>query len=374
MSHSSGPASDRGASYRDIAAELAKEIESGAIAGGAFLPTEKDLQRRFGVSRTTVRRALQKLTVDGIAESIPNRGVVASRLGRAGARSIAFIDGYTIVLRRIYARLSSSFLQRGFHLVHIDSEAIGLENALRYATEQKFAGAMVWSFQGFAELPVVHAAAERMPIVILDHAIPGFEADIVSLDYFNMAREVVGELARSGRRQIGVTGMLDMLDITHQRFSGYMQGLFENDLNPSPRDFVFCRTSGPNLTDTHLLELRLQEPDRPDALFVMQDQWVPNIVDAVHRCGLRIPEDIALATIGDDVQVSVGGTGISAAHCDWDEFADLALDTLLDRMTGAQGPPRRLLASHKLERCEPNVSGEAVAAVHGAATVTVRKH
>jgi GntR family transcriptional regulator len=44
--------------YRDIAAELQKQIRLGAYAVGQLLPTETELMARFAASRQTVRKAL----------------------------------------------------------------------------------------------------------------------------------------------------------------------------------------------------------------------------------------------------------------------------------------------------------------------------
>lgn len=364
MGNQNGNGAGRGPSYRDIATSLAREIEEGTIPGGAFLPTEKDLRTRFAASRTTIRRALSKLAEDGLAENLPNRGMVARKAGRTVSRAIAFINGHSVVLRHIYSRLSSEFLKHGIHLIHVDSQALGLENSLDFALERGFDAAFIWSFQGFADQAVLDRARERMPIVVLDHVVPGLDVDIVTLDYFQMAKEVAEHLAGAGRRRIAVSGMLDMLDVTHSRFSGYMIGLFESGMQPYAKDFVFCCTSGEGKSDPFLFEARLKEQDRPDAVFVLQDEFVVPTVEAIFRTGLRIPEDVALATIGDDVQVSIGGLGVTAAHCNWDEFTDLALGAMLERLSGYTGPSRRIVASHKLVvrgTCGSNMEGRHLA-------------
>lgn len=338
----------RGLGYREIAAELARLVEEGAIAAGAFLPSEKDLQLRFRASRTTVRRALSKLVDDGLASSVPNRGVVVRRSGRRNTPAIAFVNGNTIVLRHIFSRLSSALLERGYHLVHIDSESLGVENSLQFAVERGFEGAFIWSFQGFYDLPAIRKSQEHLSLVVLDHAIPGLGADLVTLDYFAMASQIVRHLAEVGRRHIALTGMLDMLDVTQARFAGYLKGMFDAGFEPMARDFAFIWTSGMKAPDPHLLEKRLADADRPDALFVMQDEMVLPAAETIYRLGLRIPDDVALATIGDDIQVSAGGVGLTAAHCEWDAFADLALGAMLERLSGCAEPPRRLVAAHKL--------------------------
>src|SRR4249919_951061 len=52
--------------YRDIAAELQKEIRLGTTPVGELLPTETELMARFGASRQTVREALRIITEQGL--------------------------------------------------------------------------------------------------------------------------------------------------------------------------------------------------------------------------------------------------------------------------------------------------------------------
>src|SRR3546814_11070486 len=47
--------------YRTIAAELRSQITAGELGAGAVLPSEADLAGSYGVSRVTVRKALELL-------------------------------------------------------------------------------------------------------------------------------------------------------------------------------------------------------------------------------------------------------------------------------------------------------------------------
>lgn len=65
--------------YRLIADQLQREISVGVFAVGTLLPTERKLMLAYGVSRPTIRQAIQHLKT---------RGIVASRQG-SGSRIIA---------------------------------------------------------------------------------------------------------------------------------------------------------------------------------------------------------------------------------------------------------------------------------------------
>jgi DNA-binding FadR family transcriptional regulator len=60
--------------YERIADRLADEIRSGALAPGERLPGERDLARRLGVGRSSVREAIAALQVDGVVVTRPGSG------------------------------------------------------------------------------------------------------------------------------------------------------------------------------------------------------------------------------------------------------------------------------------------------------------
>ncbi|MDF4250456.1 GntR family transcriptional regulator [Streptomyces sp. WMMB303] len=64
-------ASPRG-TYAQVAETLRKKISSGKIREG--LPSEAKLMEQYGVSRSTIVRALKTLRADGVIESVPGSG------------------------------------------------------------------------------------------------------------------------------------------------------------------------------------------------------------------------------------------------------------------------------------------------------------
>ncbi len=83
--------------YHRVYREIAKEIESGVLEPGDRLPSERWLCDELGVSRATVRRAIEELVTDGLVEGRgrgsfvtgdalvepPNTLMSLSELGRA---------------------------------------------------------------------------------------------------------------------------------------------------------------------------------------------------------------------------------------------------------------------------------------------------
>lgn len=57
-----------------LARILREEIANGTYAASGMIPSESQLQQRHGVSRGTVRRAVDALEREGLVYTIPARG------------------------------------------------------------------------------------------------------------------------------------------------------------------------------------------------------------------------------------------------------------------------------------------------------------
>lgn len=76
----------------EITTILQAEIESGRLPPGELLD-ERTLAERFGVSRTPVREALQKLAVQNLVKIVPRQGVVVARMTITQLREVLELLG-----------------------------------------------------------------------------------------------------------------------------------------------------------------------------------------------------------------------------------------------------------------------------------------
>jgi DNA-binding GntR family transcriptional regulator len=78
--------------YRTLVRELRTAINAGQYANGKPLPTEIDLAKQRGISRTTVRRAFHDLVAEGFVYRVAGRGTFAVERSGHYLRQFGSID------------------------------------------------------------------------------------------------------------------------------------------------------------------------------------------------------------------------------------------------------------------------------------------
>jgi glucokinase len=102
--------------YHQIRCALADEIDNGQWQPGQQLPSESQLALRFGVSKITVRQAIQKLADLGYVRRERGRGTFVSKLNQVLAidlggtkTSMALVDGKGRISNKQMAPATASF-------------------------------------------------------------------------------------------------------------------------------------------------------------------------------------------------------------------------------------------------------------------------
>jgi DNA-binding GntR family transcriptional regulator len=67
--------------YVQIADEIARRIDSGALPPHRPIPSESDMVQEFGVARSTIRHAVANLRGRGLVYTVPQRGTYVADKG-----------------------------------------------------------------------------------------------------------------------------------------------------------------------------------------------------------------------------------------------------------------------------------------------------
>ena len=134
--------------YRAIADELRRRVEHGELAAGALLPSESDLSAAYGVSRVTVRKALDLLRDEGLVDSRQGFGwfvaadPVPQSLGRLGTIEAQLGELGVTSERRVVSFRFTAAPPRVRQILGVDTV---LEvRRVNHADGQPFARVTVW--------------------------------------------------------------------------------------------------------------------------------------------------------------------------------------------------------------------------------------
>jgi LacI family transcriptional regulator len=135
-----------------------------------------------------------------------------------------------------------------------------------------------------------------IPVVLVDREIRGVTLDSVTVDNQEGARSAVAHLISAGHSRVAIlTGKLH-LHIARDRFEGYRKALAGAGI---PFDESLLRDGTFRAEGAYHAGLSLLREQRPAAIFTANALMALGLLRAIKECGLRCPEDVAVATFDD---------------------------------------------------------------------------
>jgi GntR family transcriptional regulator len=190
--------------YRQLRALLGEEILTGQLRPGDRLPSESELVSSHGVSRITVRQALQALEVDGLVVRTPGKGTFVGE-GRKVAR-LARLTGFGENIRAVgqtpgYRTLAVTPIIDPVHATRLGLETD--DGMLRIERVLLADGVPVALAESFLPVRLLgNAAAELTPEVLDRSSLYGLVAEKAGLVLARAAEEV--EPVAAGSNEAGL--------------------------------------------------------------------------------------------------------------------------------------------------------------------------
>ena len=144
----------------------------------------------------------------------------------------------------------------------------------------------------------LHQVAQKMPLVIIGHLVPGLETQCLLADDYQGAYTATRYLLDLGHRRIAhITGILSHQD-SRQRHQGYQDALTQAG-HPIHKELIvegdFSAQSG-----VMAVEILLTRAPAFTAIFIANDQMAHGVCLALSRRGIRVPEDVSLVGFDDE--------------------------------------------------------------------------
>jgi LacI family transcriptional regulator/LacI family repressor for deo operon, udp, cdd, tsx, nupC, and nupG len=183
---------------------------------------------------------------------------------------------------------------------------------------------------------VLKCAESGMPMVSVDRSLANSPIDQVEVDNRLGAYEAVEHLIKLNHRRIGIiTGRLNV-STSRERKLGHDQALAAYGL-PVKKSYMrvgdYKQASGYALAE-ELLALA----DRPSALFVLNNLMVVGAIEAIHKRGLKIPQDVAIIGFDDLPWAEALDPPLTVVRQPTYEVGQAAVDLLLKRLETPKAP------------------------------------
>lgn len=193
---------------------------------------------------------------------------------------------------------------------------------------------------------VLRLAAAGMPIVSVDRSLAHGAIDTVEVDNRQGAFEAVDHLLRLGHRRVAMITGRQNVSTSRDRRLGYEEALAAHNLPVRP-DYI--RVGDYKQASGHALARELLAlPERPTALFVSNNLMTVGAMEAIHKQGLRIPEDMAIIGFDDLPWAEALDPPLTVVRQPAYEVGRAAAELLLKRLGNPAAPAAWLRLRPKL--------------------------
>ena len=314
-------------------------------------PRLADVAERAGVSKKTVSNVINDFPF--VAEATRAKVQLAiEELGyqpNVSARNLA--RGRTGLVALVIPRLDLPyFSELARHVVDVarnHSTAVVIEQvAGDKAAERRIVnGELSRRIDGMVYSPWATTAADlrrrtdTTPMVLIGEAIYDGHYDHVSIDNVASGRTATEHLLQLGRRRIAVIGTQrrNSRGAARERYDGYRQAHIDAGLEFDP-ELVRSAPRYDGEAGEAAMDSLLDVDPRPDAVFCFADLLALGAIRAIHRRGLRVPDDIAVVGHDDLAFGRVASPALTTIAPDKRQIAERALDLLERRIVSRSAP------------------------------------
>ena len=321
---------------------LKGRIESGFYPPGTQLPKEVDLAVELGVSRVTLRPALELLELERLVRREKGFGTFV-RDTKIGRTRLLVIISRNDPSQTDYAsnpfpyimpclQLEADRTNTSLEICDCQSlETLDARQCAARIAERGIQG-IIWMDNNFTgREPLLEPVRKTGLPVLLPHAnrsdadITGFT--VMGTNYRELTRDGLKYLAAQGHFRAAYIGDPDMRGI---RPENYLEWVEAAGLDPDPEllRLVEWRRGKQIVFEAVARLLDLSDP--PTAIFSYSDYLSLQIYEYLHGKKIRIPDDICVLTTGGQIGCDFLNPPLSSLDYCNQEIAGLAMKTMLE--------------------------------------------
>lgn len=293
--------------YKVITEWVQEEIRKGSLHYRERIPSEKELAEQFGVSRQTVRRALEDLNEAGIVESRRGSGTYVSMNARRPERGetriavmLTYVDTYIFpsIIRGIESELSREgcILQIAVNNNAVEKERMVLREFIRTRSVDGLIAEAVKSGLPNPNLDL-YRELEKMgiPVLFVNSYYRDLDLPHVSLDDRKAGYLAARHLLECGHTKIG--GIFKSDDGQgHFRYAGYTDALMEREIKVLGSRIIWLDSGESSELEEESRRILKRLKDCT-ACVCYNDEVAYKLTEILRKEAIRVPEDMSVVGI-----------------------------------------------------------------------------
>lgn len=356
--------------YRQIADHVCKAVQAGRLIAGQKLPSMSVLARQLGVSPLTINRSYEYLANQGIVKQKHGSGTyiqsqAKSQISRHEKRRVKHIyvaighetlshchNATLFIITDILGGVMDVLGQRETHVVYVKT----INETCLSEAKPDDAVLLLRTTQGYD--PIYHASLLKRNIRVASmwNMAPMTLAlsPNVSVNHKQTDRLACEHLLTCGYRKIGFIGRCnpDPEAIT-RKFLTYNHVMRNAGLDIYTR-YVRNATVTPGQAYAAAFDI-VKNGDLPDALFVDTDYKAMEVITALNEMGIRVPEDIGIASYDDIPEAANFHPPLTTVHTPRRAIGQTLGNMLLNWPEDGSLPASQLLDSELIIRASTNM-------------------
>jgi LacI family transcriptional regulator len=337
--------------YKTLAETLKKNILDGKYGVGNPLPSMRGLIGRFGVSKTTVQRALDELFAQGLISRKQGCGTFVTSLATTRKIGLIVPDHGRSEFFPAIAKEISRLAQKEEYTLLFGEVGASTDEERVWQVEQLARDFIVQRVSGVIFQPIDYVKdsvtinrkvlarfdSARIPVVLCDYdfveAPDRSQYDVVGINNAEAGALMARHLIEAGARKVH----FHLKPYAPESHRGYIRGAIHA-----------CRDMGGKVSDSHLL---VSDPDdvaalkrhlrksRPDAFVCGHDASAAKLKKSLWKLGLAVPQDLLLAGLNDLQIAPLLTPPLTTVHLPCEAIAETAFSRLQSRIANPALPP-----------------------------------
>lgn len=304
--------------------DIAKELNT-SITTVSFVINGKS--KEMGISPATEKKVRELIKK---REFNPNSAARMLRTGKSKTLGLIVEDIGNYFFGNIAKVIEIEANKNGYNVFFSSTEdnddtARKLINKMRNSSVD---GYIITATQGIKE-EIVRLEKENIPFVLIDRLIPDLDTNYVILDNYQGSYNLTNHLVERGYKKIGFISIINNMSMMAEREKGFLQAIADAELIVPDKAIlkVLFSESEENIIND-ICKYLLVNPEL-DSLFFATNYLGVMGIEALQKCNINIPKDIAVVSFDDNDLFRLLTPSITVAAQPIKEMATKSIELLL---------------------------------------------